>query len=124
VRERPIQIRQTEKRLFAADEHFAVREDDVIERETVPVRAGIQAGANGSADQTDSGRSLKNIRRKRAALRVEFDLQVAGVGIPDSLVAGIEYHYLGNYAYQHIFFSHAEVSLKFKLEQTIVTTVR
>ena len=67
-------------RLFPAEKHFTVGDDHIVEREAVFVGAGIQAGAGGAARKAHAGRRLKNVGGKRAALPIEFDLEIAGVG--------------------------------------------
>jgi hypothetical protein len=91
---------------LSAEDDFAVGDDEVVEGEAIAVGAGIEAGAQGAAHEADAGRGLEDVRGEGGALGVEFNFEVAGVGVPDDLVAGIEDDGFGEDADQDNFFGH------------------
>jgi len=97
----------TEAESFGAEKDFAVGDDLFVDREAVFVGAGREAGAESAAHETDSGRGLEDIGRKRRALGIELDFDVAGVGKPDDLLAGIEREHFGENSDEDKFFRHA-----------------
>jgi hypothetical protein len=63
----------------------------VIEPDTVLVGGGFEADAGRAAQKAHARGRLKNVGRKGAAVNVEFDAKIAGVGDPGDLITGIEY---------------------------------
>ena len=94
-------------RSLGANQNFAVAHRSVVDEQAIAIRAGIDGCTGGTALQTHTRRRLKNVGGKRAALRVEFDLQVARVRIPGDLVAGIEGDDFGNDANEYELFGQA-----------------
>ena len=80
----------------------------IVDEKPIAVGARVEAGASGTALQPDSRRSLKDVRRERAALRVKFDLQIPGVRVPGDLISGFESNDFRNDANEYEFFSQAE----------------
>lgn len=81
-------------------------DDSIIDRDAIFVRPGIDAGPGGSALQAHARRRLKNIGGKRAAARIEFDLQITGVGDPHDLLIRANDNDLGQHSNQDQLFSH------------------
>src|SRR5579885_390750 len=96
--------------LFSAQEYFALTYWVVVQPEAVLVRSRFCSRANRTAQQAHSCRSLKYVRRKRAAARIELDSQAACIGKPRNLVGGIQHHRLRDQADQHRTLSHDEIS--------------
>jgi hypothetical protein len=96
-----------EEPLFFAQKNLAVRDDGVVERKPVAIRARIGSGAYRPAYEPHAGRRLKHVGRKRAALRIEFDLQIPGVRIPHSLIACVEHDHFRQHSHHHQLVSHS-----------------
>jgi hypothetical protein len=91
--------------LFAEDD-FALANELVVEPESVLVRGTLQTDTWWAAQQAHACRGLKNVGRKRAAVDVEFDAKIAGVGDPGDLVSGVENDYLGYESNEYRTFCH------------------
>jgi hypothetical protein len=98
-------------RLFLAEDDFAVADELVVEPQAIFEGGGFDAGAGGSAQEAHAGGGLKHVGRKGAAVDVEFDAQIAGIGNPGNLVAVVEDDGLGDHAYEYGPFSHGSVVL-------------
>jgi hypothetical protein len=81
--------------LFFAEDDFALADELVVEPEAVLVCGAFQADTGRAAQQAHACRGLKNVGRKGAAVDVEFDAKIAGVGDPGDLVSGVENDDLG-----------------------------
>lgn len=92
--------------LLIANYHFALADELVIEPEAVLISRGFGAGPRRAAEQADAGGNLKNVGRKRTTVDIEFDAQIAGVGNPGDLIAGIEHDYLRNESNEYGAFGH------------------
>jgi len=99
-------IRQFAWRLFVPEDDFALADELVVEPEAIFVGGGFRAWPRRAAEQTNAGGRLEDVRGKRAAVHVEFDAQIAGVGEPGDLVAGIEYDDLRNESNEYGAFGH------------------
>jgi hypothetical protein len=95
--------------LFVAENHFTVAYQLIVQPQAVFISGCFAARARRAAKQAHAGRRLKNIRRKRAAIDIEFDAQIAGVGDPGDLVAFIDHHDLRNQSNEYGAFSHCPV---------------
>ena len=78
----------------------------VVEPQAVFIRRRFAAGSRRAAEQAYARGCLKNVRRKGAAIHVEFDAQIAGVGDPGYLVAFIDNDDLGDKSNEYGAFSH------------------
>ncbi len=105
-------------RLLPAQYDFALHDHLFVEPEFVFVAAGLQSGANRAAQKSHAGRRLKDVGTERAAIDVEFDLEIAGVGDPGDLVAGFKHDCLWDKSYQDWAFRHFS-SLKLFADRTI-----
>jgi hypothetical protein len=94
--------------LFAQDD-FAVAHELVVQPQAVFVRGRFASGARRAAEQPHAGRRLKNVRRKRTPVDIEFDAQIASVGDPGDLIAFIDHDYLGDKSNEYGAFSHFSV---------------
>jgi hypothetical protein len=81
--------------LFFAEDDFALADELVVEPKAVLVGGALQTDTGRAAQQPHACRGLKNIGGKGAAVDVEFDAKIAGVGDPGDLISGVEYDYLG-----------------------------
>jgi hypothetical protein len=81
--------------LLFAENYFALAYQLIIEPESILIRGTLEPDARRAAQQAHACGGLKNIGRKRAAVDVEFDAKVAGVGDPGDLISGVEYDDLG-----------------------------
>jgi hypothetical protein len=82
-------------------------DDLLVEGEAILVGPGIESRAHSPAHQAHAGRRLEDVRGKRAALRVELDFDVAGIGKPHHLLARVEHNHFGKHAHHHELLSHA-----------------
>src|SRR5260370_32181211 len=73
---------------------------------TTLFRSGFASGARRAAEQPHAGGSLKTVRRKRTAVHIKLNAQIACVGDPRYLVAFIEHHDLRDQSYEYGTFSH------------------
>lgn len=85
-------------------------DDVVVQCEAILVRTGSDARAGCTAHQANARRGLEDIRRKRAALRVELHTEITGFGDPNHLVARFEQHNLRQDSYKDKFFRHVSFS--------------
>jgi hypothetical protein len=92
--------------LFFAEDNFALADELVVEPKAVLVGSALQTDAGRAAQQAHACRGLENIRRKRAAVDVEFDAKIAGVGDPGDLISGVENDYLGYESNEYGTFCH------------------
>src|SRR2546422_5800468 len=69
-------------RLFLAQDDFAVAHELVVQPQTVFVGGCLAARARRAAEQAHAGPRLKNARRKRTTIYIEFHSQNARVGDP------------------------------------------
>jgi hypothetical protein len=81
--------------LFFTQDDFALAYQLIVEPEAIFIRGTLEADAGRAAQQAHACGSLKNVGRKRAAVDVEFDAKIAGVGDPGDLVSWVEYDDLG-----------------------------
>jgi hypothetical protein len=81
--------------LLLAKDDFALADELVVEPETVLIGGALEAHAGRAAQKAHACRGLKNVGRKGAAVDVEFDAKIAGVGDPGDLVSGVEDDHLG-----------------------------
>jgi hypothetical protein len=81
--------------LLLAEDDFALANELIVEPEAVFVGGSLEAGARRAAEKAHSRGRLKDIGGKRAAVDIEFNAQIAGVGDPGDLVAGVENDDLG-----------------------------
>jgi hypothetical protein len=81
--------------LFFAEDDFALAYELIVEPDTILVSGALEAESGRAAQQAHTGGGLKNIGRKRAAVDVEFDAKIAGVGDPGDLISGVENDHLG-----------------------------
>jgi len=95
--------------LFFPKNHFAVAYELVVEPQAIFVRRRFAAGTRRAAEQTHAGGRLKHVRRKGAAIHVEFHAQVAGVGDPGDLIAIVENDDLRDESNEYGAFSHFSV---------------
>lgn len=96
-------------RLFFAQDDFAVAHQLVVQPQAVFVRGRFASGARRAAEQPHAGGRLKNVRRKRTAVHIEFHAQIAGVGDPGYLVAFIDHDDLRDESNEYGAFSHFSV---------------
>ena len=92
--------------LFFPENHFALAHELVVEPQAVLVRGCFASGARRAAEQSHAGWRLKNVGRKRTAVHIEFDAQIARVGDPGYLVAFINHDHLRNESNEYGAFSH------------------
>jgi hypothetical protein len=92
--------------LFFAEDNFALADELVVEPETVLVCGALQTDTGRAAQQAHACRGLKNVGRKRAAVDVEFDAKIAGVGDPGDLISRVEHDYLGYESNEYGTFCH------------------
>src|SRR5258708_31256664 len=95
--------------LFSPENHFALAHELVVEPQAVLVRRCFASGTRRAAEQPHAGGRLKNVGRKRTAVHIEFDAQVARVGDPGYLVAFINHDHLRNESNEYGTFSHFSV---------------
>jgi len=95
-----------QRRLFFAQNDFAMANELVVQPEAVLVRRRFASGARRTAEQAHPRGGLKNIRRKGAAVHIEFDAQIACVGDPGNLVAFIDHDDLRDESNEYGAFSH------------------
>src|SRR5260370_31892769 len=95
--------------LFFPENHFALAHELVVEAQTILVGGRFAPGARRAAEQPHAGGRLKNVGRKRTAVHIEFDAQIARVGDPGYLVAFIDHHDLRNKSNEYGAFSHFSV---------------
>jgi hypothetical protein len=81
--------------LFFAEDDFALAYELIVEPDTILVGGALEAEAWRAAQQAHTGGGLKNVGRKRAAVDVEFDAKIAGVGDPGDLISWVENNHLG-----------------------------
>jgi hypothetical protein len=93
--------------LFIAEDYFAAADHLIVEPQAIFVRAGLGAYRGWTAQQAHTGWGLENVGRERAAIDVEFHAQVARIGEPTDLIAGVENHDLRDQSNQHRTFGHA-----------------
>lgn len=93
-------------RLFFAENHFALAHKLVVEPQAVFVGCCFAAGARRAAHQANPRGRLKNIRRKGAAIHIKFHSQIAGIGNPRNLIAGVDDYRLRNQSNEYGAFSH------------------
>jgi hypothetical protein len=94
--------------LFAQDD-FAVAHELVVQPQAVLVRGRFASRTRRAAEQAHAGGRLKNVRRKRAPVHIEFHAQVAGVGNPGDLVAFINHDHLWDKSNEYGAFGHFSV---------------
>jgi hypothetical protein len=92
--------------LFFAEDDFTLADELIVEPQAVFVGGTFEAGAWRAAEEADARGRLKNIGRERAAIDVEFDAKIAGVGHPGNLIAGIENDNLGDKSNEYGSLSH------------------
>src|ERR1700756_3805993 len=93
-------------RLLFAEYDFSLADELVVQPEAVFVCGPFTSGARRAAEQAHSGRCLKNIRRKRAPVHIEFNAQIARVGNPRHLVTFINDDHLWNESNEYGALSH------------------
>jgi hypothetical protein len=76
--------------LLLAEDDFALANELIVEPEAVFVGGSLEAGARRAAEKAHSRGRLKDIGGKRAAVDIEFDAKIAGVGDPGDLIAWVE----------------------------------
>jgi hypothetical protein len=81
--------------LFFAKDDFALAYELIVKPDAILVGGALEAESWRAAQQAHAGRGLKNIGRKGAAVDVEFDAKIAGVGDPGDLISGVENDHLG-----------------------------
>ena len=81
----------------------------VIQPQAVLVRGRFASRARRAAEQAHARRRLKNVRRKRTPVDIEFDAQIARVGDPGYLIAFIDHHDLRDESNKYRAFSHFSV---------------
>jgi hypothetical protein len=96
----------TQDGLFFAQDDFALAYELVVQPQAVFVGGRLAPRARRTAEQAHASRRLKNVRRKRAAVDIEFYTQIAGVGDPGDLVALINHDDLRDEANEYRAFSH------------------
>ncbi len=92
--------------LFFPENHFALAHELVVKPQTVLVRRRFASGAWRAAEQPHAGGRLKYVGRKRTAVHIEFDAQIARVGYPGYLVAFIDHDDLRNESNEYGTFRH------------------
>jgi len=78
----------------------------VVQPQTVFICGCLAARTRRAAEQAHAGRRLKNVRRKRTPVHIEFHSQIACVGDPGNLVAFIKHDDLRNESNEYGTFSH------------------
>lgn len=81
----------------------------VVQPQAVLVRGRFASGTGRAAEQPHASRRLKNVRRKRTAVHIEFDAQIPRVGDPGYLVAFIDHDDLRDESNEYGAFSHFSV---------------
>ena len=92
--------------LFFAENHFAVAYELIVQPQAVLVGGRFASWAWRAAEQAHTGGGLKNVRRKGAAVHIEFDAQIACVGDPGNLVDFIDHDDLRDESNEYGTFSH------------------
>jgi len=92
--------------LFFPQNHLAMADELIVQPQAVLVRGRFASGARGAAEQPHAGRRLKNVRRKRTPVDIEFDAQIARVGDPGYLVAFLDDDDLRDESNEYWAFSH------------------
>src|SRR2546427_2072077 len=93
-------------RLFLTQDDFAMAHELVVQPQTVFICGCLAARTRRAAEQAHAGRRLKNVRRKRTPVHIEFHSQIACVGDPGNLVAFIKHDDLRNESNEYGTFSH------------------
>ena len=78
----------------------------VVQPQAVLVCGRFASGARRAAEQPHAGRRLKNVRRKRTPVHIEFNAQIARVGNPGYLVSFIDHDDLRDESNKYGAFSH------------------
>jgi len=94
--------------LFAQND-FALAHELVVQPQAVLIRGRFASGARRAAKQPHAGGRLKNVGRKRTAVYIEFDAQIARVGDPGYLVAFVNHDDLRDESNEYGAFSHFSV---------------
>jgi hypothetical protein len=94
--------------LFAQND-FALADELVVQPQAVLICGRFASGARRAAKQPHAGGRLKNVGRKRTAVHIEFDAQIARVGDPGYLVAFINHDDLRDESNEYGTFSHFSV---------------
>ena len=81
----------------------------IVQPQAVFVGGRFASGAGRAAEQAHASRRLKNVRRKRTPVYIEFDAQIAGIGDPRYLVAFIDHDDLRDESNKYGAFSHFSV---------------
>jgi hypothetical protein len=92
--------------LFLAQEYLALANKLIIKPNAVFVGAGFQADTGRPAQEAHPNGRLENVGRKWTAVDVELDAQVAGIGDPGDLIAGVEYDCLRDESNEYRAFGH------------------
>ncbi len=92
--------------LLFAQNHFALAHQLVVQPQAIFIRCRFASRARRAAEQPHACRGLKNVRRKRAAIHIKFNAQIACVGNPGDLVAFIEHDDLRDESNEYGTFSH------------------
>jgi hypothetical protein len=93
--------------LFVAQNDFAATDHLVVQPQPVFICARFGSYGGRSAQQAHACGGLENIGSEGAAVNVEFHAEIARIGEPTNLIAGVENHDLWNQSYQHRAFCHA-----------------
>ena len=92
--------------LFFAQDDFALADELVVQPQAIFVRSRFASRTRRAAEQAHAGWGLKNVRGKRAAVRIKFDAQISCVGDPGDLVAFIEHDDLRDESNEYGAFGH------------------
>jgi len=92
--------------LFIAEDNFTVTDQLIIEPEAILEGGGLDSRTSGTAQQAHSSGRLKNIGGKGAAVDVEFNAEITGIGNPGNLIAVVEHDGLGDNTNKYGPFSH------------------
>jgi hypothetical protein len=98
--------------LFFAQNDFAMADRLIVHPKTIFVRAGVYAGTRGAALELAPLRRLKDVGLKRAAIGIEFDLEIRCVGKPHDLFGRADHYNFGDYTYQDQFLGHRFAPLR------------
>ena len=89
---------------------FAVAHELVVQPQAIFICGCFAAGTRGAAEQPHAGRRLKNIRRKRTTVHIEFHAQIPGIRDPGNLVPFIQHDDLRDKTNQYGAFGHFYVA--------------
>ncbi len=78
----------------------------VVQPQAVFIGGCFAARTRRAAEQAHAGRRLKNVRRKRTTIHIEFHAQITRVGDPGNLVALIKHDDLRDKTNEYGAFSH------------------